>query len=222
GKIGNMNTTESMAKELISAFNLGDKEKTYQKAKELLDRFKGNQYLFTCTDHHYLMAKAFHYLSATITDLSTEDRISITMCIYYHVMENYLKNGDAIPSSPEYEDLLGGCQLGLVIMLRHGPFFINYVLATMCQIMPDYAQEHFFNQVLLFCNIIYRAEERHLHYFSDDLVNKEFQSITQGITKYSLTSHEFSTLKQKCNNVIKNNSGYIAASFPMSGDDVIW
>ena len=219
-----MNITENMAQELIATYNSGDEGKTYQKAKELLDRFKKERASFTYAEHHYLMAKAFYYIFFIITDLNTDDKISIVKFIYYHLMENYLKNADADASTPQYRDLLGGCQLGLVIMLRHGHFITACILAGICHIMPNYAQENLFEQILLFSNILYRAEEEHFHYFSDDLVSKDYKNITQGITKYSLNPEEFTALKERCNKSMRNNSTYICASFPMYeyDDDEIW
>lgn len=214
-----MNITENMAQELIATYNSGDEGKTYQKAKELLGRFKRDQYLFTYAEHHYLMAKAFYCLFATINESIGQDGTSVVKLIYYHLMENYLKNADADASTPQYRDLLGGCQLGLVIMINYGQFIMDHILTGVCHIVPGYSQDRLFDQILLFNSIIDRAENVYnFHYVSDSLVDRDYQKVKKGLMKLSLKTADFDALKQRCNELIESNSLYIKLSFPIPVD----
>ncbi|MBQ7966550.1 MAG: hypothetical protein IJ290_01370 [Bacteroidaceae bacterium] len=208
-----MRTIEKIAERFTSVYNSGNREDIDLEAKTFLREIKRDEYQFKNIEHPYAMACSLYYL--LIQDeyelLTNEEYCTIIKLIYYSLLSNYLKNKDVSIHDVEYRNVIGGSELACIVFDGNAKCLIHYILSGMLHYMPPYSEMHLRNQLLLFGGIVIDAHKRHVHYFSDELITRQFKTLTENISHLFPTDEELQKLKNESLPVIQdifNNLGY--------------
>ena len=157
--------------------------------------------MFSIVSRPYLVAKSL-YVMLTQDYLSEDDQMSCVKLAYFCLLSNYLKNCDKRPCNTEYEDLVSGCKLALVLIMMQNQFLMYSIIAPQAgYINPD---THMRNQLLLFGGIVKEAELSHVNFPLEDVINSYFIEFFNEYNRHLPIRSDLSLLKQTTTPVIKN------------------
>ena len=159
-----------------------------------------------------------YYLLRVNDQLSDNDCGSIVRLIYYCLLRNYSENSNVASTDTRYSDVIGGCELGFVVMCKSGQFLIHRILSAALGYMPNYAQKHVLDQMFLFGGIVKEAKEKGYHHFSDTEISKHFNSLLQDIYDNIPTGEELQMYKDDCISIIKTISKDLENSFTYNNE----
>ena len=195
-----MNIDET-AQKLVFSFNAGNNAMLKEETKEMLRQINYYESMFSVVKCPYLVAKSLYFM-LTQDYLSEENQISIIKLAYFCLLNNYLNNMDSKPGDLEYEDLVSGCKLALVLFSMQNQYLMYSVIAGLAlYINPE---THIRNQALLFGGVAKEAELANFNFPLENIINKYYLDIYQELNRYLPTGKDLVILKEKCVPVIKN------------------
>jgi hypothetical protein len=210
-----MNIDET-AQKIVSAFKAENAVMLKEETKEMLRQINYYESLFSVVKRPYLVAKSL-YLMLTEDYMTENNQIAVIKLAYFCLLNNYLKNMDKKPDDLEYEDLVSGCKLALVLFSMQNQYLMYSVIAG--QALYINPETHFRNQVLLFGGIAKEAELALCKFPLEDIINKYYVDIFKELNSHLPTGKDLAILKEKCTPVIKNIKTSISVNLNDSWSD---
>ncbi len=211
-----MNIDET-ARKIVSAFESENAVVLKEGTKEMLRQIKHYESLFSVVINPYIVAKSLYFM-LTEDYLTENDQISVIKLAYFCLLNNYLKNKDSKPGDSEYEDLVSGCKLALVLISMQNQYLMYSVIAG--QALYINPETHIRNQVLLFGGIVKEAERANCNFPLDDVINKYYVEIIKELNNYLPIGKDLAILKEKCTPVINNIKTNIMLNLNDSWSDI--
>lgn len=209
---------DEIAQRIVSDFNAENNEMLKVDTKEMLHKMKHYESMFSVVKHPYLVAKSLYFM-LTEDYLSVDDQMSAVKLAYFCLLINYLKNADKKAIDPEYEDLVSGCKLALVLFSMQNQYLMYSVIAGLAgYINPE---THIRNQIFLFGGIVKEAEDSNFTFYLEDVINKYFAGIFKELYSHLPTGKDLAVLKEKCTPIIKNIKTSISVNLK-EFEDNIW
>lgn len=209
---------DEIAQRIVSDFNAENDEMLKVDTKEMLHKMKHCESMFSVVKHPYLVAKSLYFM-LTEDYLSVDDQMSAVKLAYFCLLNNYLKNADKQTIDPEYEELVSGCKLALVLFSMQNQYLMYSVIAGQAgYINPE---THMHNQIVLFGGIVKEAEESHSTFSFEDVINKYFAGIFKELYNHLPTGGDLAALKEKCTPVIKSIKTSISVNLK-EFEDSMW
>ena len=157
--------------------------------------------MFSIVGQPYLVAKSLYFM-LTEDYLTEDNQMSSVKLAYFCLLKNYLKNCDKQPGDAEYEDLVSGCKLALVLISMQNQYLMYSIIGPKAgYINPD---THMRNQILLFGGIIKESKIARCNFPMEDVINKYFTEIFEELNSHLHTGRELALIKEKATPVIKN------------------
>lgn len=201
---------DELAEIVVSSFNADDRDELKDATKFMLHKIKYHENMFSVVKRPYVVAKSLYYM-LTEDYLTTEQQISIVKLIYFSLLNNFLKNCDCKFGNEEYEDLVSGCKLSLVLFAMQKEFLMYSVIARQARYINP--ETHLRNQIFLFGGIVKEAEDAHGTFPIEDIVSNYFEEIFKGLYNHLPTGGELAALKEDCISVIKSIKRDISLNF---------
>ena len=195
-----MNIDET-AQKIVSSFNANNSAMLKDETKNMLFQINNYESMFSIVKQPYLVAKSLYFM-LTEDYLSTDNQMSCVKLAYFCLLKNYLNNFDKVLGDSEYEELVSGCKLALVLMSMQNQYLMYSVIAG--QALYINPQTHIRNQVLLFGGIVKEAELAHCGFPLEEVINKYFVDIYKVMYIHLPTGKDLALLKENCIPAIKN------------------
>jgi len=195
-----MNIDET-AQKIVSSFNAENNVMLKEETKEMLRQINYYESLFSVVKRPYLVAKSLYFM-LTEDYLSEENQMSVIKLTYFCLLNNFLMNCNSKPGDAEYEDLVAGCKLALVLISMQNQYLMYSVIAGQARYINP--ETHIRNQVLLFGGIAKEAEIAHCNFPLEDIIKKYYDNIFKELNNHLPTGKDLAILKEKCIPVIKN------------------
>lgn len=209
---------DEIAQRIVSDFNAENYEMLKNDTKEMLHKMKFDESMFSVVKHPYLVAKSLYFM-LTEDYLSVDDQMSVVKLAYFCLLNNFLKNADKKIEEPEYEDLVSGCKLALVLISMQNQYLMYSVIGGEAgYINPE---THIRNQIFLFGGIIKEAERSKSIFLLEDIIKKYFEGIFNELCNQLPKDRELATLKDKCIPIIKSIKTSISVNLK-ENDDSMW
>ncbi len=203
----------------MTAYNSGNEEETSRRANLFARAVKRDEWQFRKVEHTYAMAKAMYYLLRVNDRLSNDDSGAIVRLIYYCLLRNYSENSDVLSTDAKYADLIGGCELAFIVICKNEEFLMYRILSGALDYLPDIAQKHVVDQMLLFGGIVKEAHEKGYHHFLDADISTLFNSLLQEVYENIPIGEELQIYKDDCASVIKAISKNLEYGFRYEDED---
>lgn len=210
-----MNIDET-AQKIVSSFNAKNNVMLKEETKEMLRQINYYESMFSVVKRPYLVAKSLYFM-LTEDYLTEDNQISVIKLAYFCLLNNYLKNMDSKPGDLEYENLVSGCKLALVLISMQNQYLMYSVIAG--QALYINPETHIRNQVLLFGGIAKEAELAHCNFPLEDIINKYYVDIFRELNSHLPTGKDLAILKEKCTPIIKNIKTSISVNLNDSWSD---
>ena len=209
---------DEIAQRIVSDFNAENDEMLKVDTKEMLHKMKHYESMFSVVKRPYLVAKSLYFI-LTEDYLSVDDQMSAVKLAYFCLLNNYLQNADKKETDSEYEDLISGCKLALVLFSMQNQYLMYSVIAGQAgYINPE---THIRNQLFLFGGIVKDAEYSHSIFSLEDVINKYFAGIFKELYNHLPTERDLAELKEKCTPVIKSIKTSISINLKVF-EDSMW
>lgn len=192
---------DEIAQKIVSSFNTENSEMLKKETQNMVFQIKNYESMFSVVRKPYLVAKSLYFM-LTEDYLSEDNQISCVKLAYFCLLKNYLENIDKKPCDLEYEDLVKGCKLALVLISMQNQYLMYSVIAGQASYINP--QTHIRNQVLLFGGIVKEAEMAHCSFPIEDVINKYFVDIYKELYLHLAVGNDLAILKEKSTPVIKN------------------
>lgn len=192
---------DEIAQRIVSDFNAENDEMLKVDTKEMLHKMKHYERMFSVVKHPYLVAKSLYFI-LTEDYLTVDDQMSAVKLAYFCLLNNYLKNADKRPIDQEYEDLVSGCKLALVLFSMQNQYLMYSVIAGQAGYLNP--ETHIRNQIFLFGGIVKEAEYPYSTFSLEDVINKYFADIFKELYNHLPTGRDLAALKEECTPVIKS------------------
>ena len=201
---------DQLAENIVSSFNADDRATLKETAKFMLHKMKHHESMFSVVKRPYIVAKSLYFM-LTEDYLSTEEQMSVVKLVYFCLLNNYLKNCDSKYGDADYEDLVSGSKLALVLFSMQNQFLMYSVIAGQAgYINPE---THLRNQMLLFGGIVKEAETDHVNFPMEDIINKYFMDIFKELRPHLPISEQLAAIKEQSTPVIKSIKRDISINF---------
>lgn len=192
---------DEIAQKIVSSFNANNSARLKDETKNMLFQINNYESMFSIVKQPYLVAKSLYFM-LTEDYLSKDNQMSCVKLAYFCLLKNYLNNYDKTLGDSEYEELVSGCKLALVLMSMQNQYLMYSVIAG--QALYINPQTHIRNQVLLFGGIVKEAEIAHCSFPLEEVINKYFVDIYKEMYIHLPIGKDIALLKENCIPVIKN------------------
>ena len=201
---------DQLAENIISSFNVDDRATLKETTKFMLHKMKLHECMFSVVKRPYIVAKSLYFM-LTEDYLTTEEQMSVVKLVYFCLLNNFLKNCESKHSDAEYEDLVSGSKLALVLFYMQNQFLMYSIIAG--QAGYTNPETHLRNQLFLFGGIAKEAEEVHVNFPLEDIINNYFVDIFKELRPNLPIGEQLAAIKEKCTPVIKNIKRDICINF---------
>lgn len=209
---------DEIAQRIVSDFNAENDEMLKLDTKGMLHKMKHYESMFSVVKRPCMVAKSLYFM-LTEDYLSVDEQMSCVKLAYFCLLNNYLNNADKKETDPEYEDLVSGCKLALVLFSMQNQYLMYSVIAGQAgYINPE---THIRNQIFLFGGIVKEAEESHSIFSLEDVINKYLAGIFKELYNHLPTGRDLAELKEKCTPVIKSIKTSISVNLK-EFEDSMW
>lgn len=192
---------DEIAQKIISSFNAEDDVMLKANTKIMLHQIRHYESMFSVVKQPYVVAKSLYFM-LTEDYLSTDEQMSAVKLVYFCLLNNYLKNSDKKPVDSEYEDLVSGCKLALVLFSMQNQYLMYSIISGQAgYINPE---THIRNQLFLFGGIVKEAVISHSVFPLEEIINRYFTGIFKELYNHLPTGRDLAILKENCTPVIKN------------------
>lgn len=194
---------DEIAQNIVSAFTSENDASMRQETKKMLHQMDFDESMFSVVKRPYLVAKSLYFM-LTQEYLSDEEKMSTVKLCYFCLLKNYLTNKDGKVGEAEYEDLVSGSKLALVLISMQGQFLMFSVVAGLGLFINP--QTHVRNQLLLFAGIAKEADDTKYRFHLEDVINDYYIDISKELNNHIHipTGRELAMLKESCTTVIKD------------------
>lgn len=201
---------DQLAENIVSSFNADDRATLKETGKLMLHKMKHHEGMFSVVKRPYIVAKSLYFM-LTEDYLSTEEQMSVVKLVYFCLLNNYLKNCDSKYGDADYEDLVSGSELALVLFSMQNQFLMYSVIAGQAgYINPE---THLRNQMLLFGGIVKEAEIAHINSPLEDIIYKYFVDIFKELRPHLPIGEQLAAIKEQSTSVIKSIKRGISINF---------
>lgn len=167
---------DEIAEKIVSSFNAENNVALKEGAKYMLYKINKEECMFSVVKQPYLVAKSLYFM-LTEDYLSEDEQISCIKLAYLCLLNNYIKNKDKKTIEPEYENLVSGCKLAIVLISMQGRYLMYSVIAEQAgYINPDV---HIRNQMLLFGGIVKEAKIANYNFASEEIIDNYFSKFSK-------------------------------------------
>ena len=163
-----MNIDET-AQKIVSSFNAENNVMLKEETKEMLRQINYYENMFSVVKRPYLVAKSLYFM-LTEDYLSEENQMSVIKLTYFCLLNNFLMNCNSKPGDAEYENLVSGCKLALVLISMQNQYLMYSIISGQARYINP--ETHIRNQVLLFGGIAKEAEIVHCNFPLEDIIKK--------------------------------------------------
>lgn len=199
---------DEIAQRIVSSFNAGDKVSLKQWTKLMLLKIRKEESMFSVVRNPYLVAKSLYFM-LTEDCLSEDDQMSAVKLSYFCLLKNFLKNMDKRQGDSEYEDLVSGCKLALVLISMQNQYLMySIIMGQANYINPD---QHIRNQLFVFGGIAKEANLTHCDFPLEDVINRYFVDIFKELYSNLPTGSSLALIKEKAIPVINSVENGISA-----------
>ena len=189
------------AQRIVSSFNTGNAVKLKEDVKDMIRLINNEESMFSIVGHPFLVAKSLYFM-LTEDYLTEDNQMSSVKLGYFCLLKNYLKNCDKQPGDVEYEDLVSGCKLALVLISMQNQYLMYSIIGPQAgYINPN---THMRNQILLFGGIIKESKIARCNFPLEDVINKYFTEIFEELYSHLPTGRDLALIKEKATPAIKN------------------
>lgn len=209
---------DEIAQRIVSDFNSENNEMLKVDTKQMLHKMKHYESMFSVVKRPYFVAKSLYFMMSE-DYLSVDEQMSAVKLAYFCLLNNYLKNADKKMTDPEYEDLVSGCKLALVLFSMQNQYLMYSVIAG--QAGYTNPETHIRNQILLFGGIIKEAESSYSSYTSEEVISKYFVDIYKELYEHLPTGSDLAALKENYFPVIKSIKSDISLNLK-EFEDCMW
>ncbi len=192
---------DEIAQKIIYSFTDENDTMFKENTKNMLHQIRYYESMFSVVKFPYLVAKSLYYI-LTEDNLTVEEQMSCVKLSYFCLLNNYLKNADKKNVDAEYEDLVSGCKLALVLISMQNQYLMYSIIAGQARYINP--ETHIRNQILLFGGIIKEAELSHSNFPLEEVINMYFTNIFKELYNYLPTGRDLAALKENCTPVIKS------------------
>ena len=189
------------AQNIVSAFKTENAQMLKEETKEMLRQINYYESMFSVVKRPYLVAKSLYFM-LTEDYLSEENQMSVIKLTYFCLLNNFLMNCDSKPGDAEYENLVSGCKLALVLISMQNQYLMYSIISGQARYINP--ETHIRNQVLLFGGIAKEAEIVHCNFSLEDIIKKYYVNIFKELYNHLPTGKDLAILKEKCTPIIKN------------------
>lgn len=203
---------DEIAPNIISAFTSENETLMRQETKKMLHQMDFDESMFSVVKRPYLVAKSLYFM-LTQEYLSDEEKMSTIKLCYFCLLKNYLNNKDGKVGEAEYEDLVSGSKLALVLISMQGQFLTFSVVADLGLFVNP--QTHVRNQLLLFAGIAKDADDTKCRFYLEDVINDYYINISKELNNHIHipTKSELVMFKESCTPVVKDIASNISINF---------
>ena len=189
---------DEIAENIVTSFNAENDVALKKGAKYMLYKINKEECMFSVVKRPYLVAKSLYFM-LTEDYLSEDEQISCIKLAYLCLLNNYIKNKDKKTIEPEYENLVSGCKLAIVLISMQGRYLMYSVIAEQAgYINPDV---HIRNQMLLFGGIV--KEAKIANFASEEIIDNYFFEIFKEEYSHLPIAEALDIIKEKCNPIIE-------------------
>lgn len=207
---------DEIANRIVSSFNEENTVILKNETKNMIFQINNYESLFSVIKKPYLVAKSL-FIMLSEGFLTEDDRISCIRLAYYCLLMNYINNIDKKPTEPEYEDLVSGSKLALVLISMQNQYLMYSIIAGQAHYINP--QTHIRNQTLLFGGIAKEAENAHFIFPLEGIINKYFMDVFHELSDYLPSGRDLANLKENYTPVIKNIKTSISINLNDSWSD---
>ena len=203
---------DEIAQNIVNAFRGDNDILLKQETKKMLHQMDFDESMFSVVKYPYLVAKSLYFM-LTQEYLSDEEKMSTIKLCYYCLLKNYLQNMDRKAGESEYEDLVSGSKLALVLISMQSRFLtFSVVMGLMLFVNP---QAHVRNQVLLFAGIAKESENANLVIPLEDVIKDYYEEIYNELNTHTHLpiGTELTMFKESCTPVIKKIASHLRSGF---------
>ena len=206
---------DEIANEIVNSFHEENEEKLIKDTKEMLYKIKYDEGMFSVVRQPYLVAKSLYFM-LTEDFLTQDQQMGCVKLAYYCLLNNYLNNINSTSNDFEYEELVSGCKLALVLISMQNQYIMYDIIAGQAgYINPD---THLRDQILLFSVIVKEAEISNCNFFLEDIIDDYFKEIVKEIKRQMPTGSDLVMLKEKVTPVLKNIMTSMSFNFKDNDD----
>lgn len=207
---------DDIAQRIVSSFNVGDSIKLKEETMKMLRRIDKEESMFSVVNKPYLVAKSLYFM-LTEDYLSEDNQMSVVKLCYFCLLKNFLKNIDKRPGDLDYEDLVSGSKLALVLISMQNQYLMYSIIAGQANyVNPD---THMRNQILLFGGIAKEAQMTNHNFYIEDVINGYFADIFNELYSHLPIGNELALIKTKAAPIIKTISTSISINLKESWFD---
>lgn len=208
---------DEIAQNIVSSFKSGNNEMLKQETKKMLHQMDYDESMFSVVKRPYLVAKSLYFM-LTQDYLTEDEQMSTIKLCYFCLLKNYLQNVDKRAEEPEYENLVCGCKLALVLLSMQNQFLTFSVIAGLGLFVNP--QTHVRNQVFLFAGIAKEADDAKSLFHLEDVINDYYVDIYKELNSHVHIpiGRELTMLKESCTPVVKDIERDIRINFKESPD----
>ena len=209
---------DEIAQRIVSDFNAENDEMLKVDTKEMLKIMKSYESMFSVVKRPYIVAKSLYFM-LTEDYLSVDEQMSCVKLAYFCLLNNYLKNAEKKTVDSEYEDLVSGCKLALVLFSMQNQYLMYSVIAGLAgYINPE---THIRNQTLLFGGIVKESENSRFIFPLEEIIDKYSSGIFNELYSHLPTGRDLAALKENCTPVIKSIESSISINLK-EYEDSMW
>lgn len=200
---------ENLIKEYVAAYNLGDKEKYTNLAKSLIREINHDEAQFGYLTHNYIAAKALYYLCLQKERPLTPKECAVVVKLeYLCLLNNFVKNKEVDSLDIKYLDVIGGSELAVIVLCENVQYLIS-VLVGEVGYLPNYAQKHLRDQLMLFGGIVKDANEKNIGHMLEDKLSKKFNDLYKELYQQFPTGKYLQSFKDGCTPIMKDILSYL-------------
>ncbi len=194
---------EEIAQKIVNAFTSNNDTLMKQETKKMLHQIEYDESMFSVVKKNFLVSKSLYFM-LTQEYLSDEEQMSAIKLCYFCLLKNYLQNKDRKAGEPEYEDLVSGSKLALVLISMQNQFLTYSVVAGLMLFVNP--QTHIKKQVLLFAGIAKESETTNYVFPLEDVIKDYYVDIYRELNRHLQlpTGRELAALKDSCTPIIKS------------------
>ena len=192
---------DEIAQKIVSSFKEDNAVVLKENTMDMLHQIEYYESRFSVVKHPYLVAKSLYFM-LTEDYLTEDNQVSCIKLIYFCLLNNYLKNKDRKSVDPEYEELVSGCKLALVLILMQNQYLMYPIIVGQAKFINP--ETHIRNQILLFGGIVKEAEMTHSIFPLEEVINRYFAEIFKELNNHLPIGKELTVLKENCTPVIEN------------------
>lgn len=192
---------DDIAQRIVSSFNAANSIELKEETMRMLRQIEKGESMFSVVNNPYLVAKSLYFM-LTEDYLSVDNQMSVVKLCYLCVLKNIIKNIDKYPGDLDYQDLVSGSKLAIVLISMQNQYLMYSLISGQANyVNPD---THIRNQILLFGGIAKEAQMANCNFYLEDVINRYFVDTFKELYSHLPIGNDLSILKKKAVPIIEN------------------